>query len=289
VCPPGPAPAEPTSDAVTIDFAADGVTPSGGVLERHDLALVYDVARLPRCRERGWDITAHVRFQPSGRVARGSIRDGRFVARVPEGSVRVEVWFENTSGASCRDWDSDGGRDYVFPVLRAPGWIGSPSVKITRETGHPCSGGAALTDTFRYDTWARERAVMGNACVEVWQEGTTDWSNPDMWRQLDARLYYRYAPSEAFRFVHLDFVDRVGNNARLSTSVAALDPFRRYTCSDAPVTRVGGAGGSPQYDQSQMELYFWVNGRVLQRASGAPFTATFEAYPDDAWRAANCR
>lgn len=281
-------PVVPSADAPVIRFARGAITQTGAVLEAQDVVLDYDVARLSRCRNGSWDITARVRFQPSGRIVEGSIRSGRLVTRVPAGAVRIEAWFENTGGGSCRAWDSNDGRDHVFPVLRAPGWIGQPVTKISRATGHACSDGATLSSGFRFDTWARTRTVMTNVCFEVWQQGVTDWSNPEMWRSLDARLYYRYDSSSPFRFVHVDFVDRVGNNARFATSLGALDPFRNDHCPEGPVTAAGGAGGSPQYVTARMEMYFWVNGRTLTQASGAPFVGTFEDYPDNGWRAGNC-
>lgn len=268
---------------------------SGPLFAGHDFEIHYALERLPDCRgthngHPAWSLEAHARFLPSGATAQGQLRAFESnlgvptsVARsvplrvtVPEGTERVELWFSNSTGAgsSCLGFDSRFGENYGFEVHRAPVWMGNTSVKITRAGGHPCGSpdAAAMTTGFSYGTWARQRSVFGNACLEVYTPGQSDANHPELWRVFDARVYYRFSPSEPFRFVHLGFVDRAGNNARFALDLAGLDPFRHVACPEVPVT-VG-----PQYREARMEFLFFVNGRWLGQADGAPFVGTYEDY-----------
>lgn len=291
---------------VTLDFTADRrVEQIGAIWWGSPLTVDYAIERLTSCRgthngHPAWDLLAHVRFLPQGTVVSGSVREFEspggvpvnvahsipFVTEVPHGTERIEVWFENYTGAgsSCRAWDSNDSRNYAFDVLKPTDWLGNSSIKITRAGGTPCgdSESSRMSTGFGYGTWARQRSVFGHVCFEAYQQGTTDWNNPDIWRALDARVYYRFDPSEPFTWRHLSLVDRVGNNARYVFDVAALDPFRPYRCPDVPITVSNG------YEEARMEFLFVVNGAVHQQESGAPFEGVYADYPNNPWRTANC-
>lgn len=283
---------EPTVLRFHPDFTHEA---SGPLFAGHALELHYALERLPDCRgthngHPAWSLEAHARFLPSGAEVEGEVRAFESdrgvpttVARsvplrmdIPEGTERVELWFSNATGAGsgCLAYDSRFGENYSFLVHRAPEWMGNTSVKITRAGGHPCGGSdaAALSAGFSYGTWARQRSVFGNACLEVYAPGQSDADHPELWRVFDARAYYRFSPSEPFRLVHLGFVDRAGNNARFALDLARLDPFRHVACPEVPVT-IG-----PQYREARMEFLFFVNGRWLGQADGQPFVGTYEDY-----------
>ncbi len=105
------------------------------------LAVHYDLARLPRCRNThnghpAWDTTAFVRLLPAGEIVSGSVRAfasnmGQpttaahavpFEVALPAETTAVEVWFANSSGAgsSCKTWDSNYGANYRFAVAPPP-------------------------------------------------------------------------------------------------------------------------------------------------------------------------
>jgi len=101
------------------------------------LRVEYALDRLPECRNThngypAWDIAAHALFQPGGQLVSASLRQpseffqttdtsASFVFRIPADAQRVELWFENTSGAgsTCQTWDSNFGNNYVFDVWPA--------------------------------------------------------------------------------------------------------------------------------------------------------------------------
>jgi hypothetical protein len=202
----------------------------------------------------------------------------------------MEVWFSNTATIQrCERWDSNNGNNYDFALLTPPGWVGSPTALVTRASGHPCEGGAPLQGSLRFDTWARTRAVLTNVCFQVWKQGVTDRDNPNLWRELDVQVRYRYDDGP-FQTTHVSFVDRAGNNARYAMDLRAMDPMRPYTCTGAPIESCEQApNGPPCYDTARMEFYFTVNGAELRPEGGGAFLGIFEDYANDPWRAANCQ
>jgi len=93
------------------------------------LRIVYDPARLPRCRGArdgadAWSIVAHTRPDGAGEPTATPLRamaDGLMRADMllPEGARSLELWFENRDEAGCQDWDSDFGRNFSLPVGEA--------------------------------------------------------------------------------------------------------------------------------------------------------------------------
>ncbi|MBN2495768.1 MAG: hypothetical protein JXR96_14340 [Deltaproteobacteria bacterium] len=102
------------------------------------VAILYDLDRLPRCRNThngapAWDLTAFARIYPHGEEHSASVRT--FVSQggtpstvalsvpfeldLPEDATAIELWFRNASGAgsSCVEWDSDYSANYLFDVL----------------------------------------------------------------------------------------------------------------------------------------------------------------------------
>lgn len=288
--------------AVRLAFAGDWTSSASGALwEGGEVAIDFELARLGRCYRRddaSFEAFAHVRALPSGRVVSGSIRriangrvePQRFTAPIPAGSTHLEVWFEGRGDQGrCRSWDSDHGRNYRFVVRPQPEWMGRLTANISRSGGAPCASASegAIEGQFDYGTWARSRAVVGNVCFEVYRRGLTDGAASALWQSLDARAYYRFDPAGPWQWAHVPLVDRVGNNARYAFDVRALDPFRPHRCPEGPVTTVSGAG--PSEVEARLELYFVVNGRVLGGPGGAPLLGLYRDYPNDPWRAENCR
>mgnify|MGYP002132643616 CR=1 FL=1 len=79
---------------------------------------------------------------------------------------------------------------------------GDGAVVISRAT---CNNGLAcdadrrpLTPGWTYETWARQRAAIRTLSFDVWKAGVTDRDNPDLWRQLDVQMRYRFGTTGAF-------------------------------------------------------------------------------------------
>lgn len=284
VCAP---PAGPTR--ARLVFAADfsehreGVLAPGG-----DLAVVFDPARLPTCRN--WrngnplyDITAHVQFEPGKQRRDASVRDGAATMAVPNDARSVTLWFENTSIPGCQTWDSNLGANYSFDALVPPQWMGNLQTLITRGGSDPCDGGGSASSPFAFDTWARQRAAITNACFQVYQPGLTDHDDPDLWQKLDVQLHYRYLGATAGPWQHkpIHFDRRTGNNARYREDLRALDPLRSYHCPEVAPTTVNGS------QVVRFEYYLVVNGGELRPQPGAAFAGQFSDDPNP-WRTANC-
>jgi hypothetical protein len=173
------------------------------------------------------------------------------------------------------------------PIVRRPGWMGNLVVKISPGGGSACDGAEPLGEGgFRFDTWARERADRTNLCFEVWLRGTTDRDNPDLWRQLDVQVHYRFAPG-AFTTDYVSLDGRVGNNARYAVDLRPLDPFRPNHCPGVPTSFVGS--GADRNIQARLELHFTANGAELRPGGpGTLFQGGFFDYPSNPWRDANC-
>lgn len=264
----------------------------GELVPGGELAIVYDPARLPTCRN--WrngnplyDLTAHVEFSPGGQRHDVSVRDGAPVLAVPGDARGVTLWFENTGLPGCQAWDSNLGANYhfdaAFGALVPPQWMGEARSLIARGASDPCDGGAGAAQGFAFDTWARQRATHANLCFEVYQPGVTDRDDPDLWQKLDVQLHYRYLGQTpgAWQTRYVGFERRRGNNAGYVAGWRELDPLQWARCPEvAPII----AGG---YEQVGLEYYVTVNGGELRPAPGATFAGTFTDYPS-AWRDANC-
>jgi hypothetical protein len=93
------------------------------------LVVDYDLDRLRSCRAthdgyRFWTLDASARFSPGGQLASGSVVASNgpavfatpFTTAIPADATAVALWFRNASPPDCEAWDSDYGRNYVFPV-----------------------------------------------------------------------------------------------------------------------------------------------------------------------------
>ena len=248
------------------------------------LAVVYDRERLTTCQTRRygrptWSLTAHARFLPSNQVASQPLTVTQYeplndvitipaIFDVPADATRVELWVEQSGyhGAVCQAWDSSFGQNHRVEVAAAlhPGWVGEFSKKASRASSHPCDDAPALGDGFTYGTWERSRAASSDVCLQLWQAGVTDrdGAGADSYAVIK---HYRYEGTTAWLEQPLRYLDRVGNNARYTTSMRNTDPFPSYgpdRCASVPVT----------FDeQGQMsaaiEFYYTVQG-VEHRPSG---------------------
>lgn len=298
-------PALPVGEA-TLRFQGDwSVEDEGALVPGGALTVHYDLSRLEGCRSThngypAWDTRAFVKFQPSGLIQDQTVR--RFVSvngtptnevepvpatfHLPEGTTGVELWFLHQTAAQgtlCQKWDSNQDRNYRVEVRQAPQWVGEAVVKISRAGGHPCEGEQqAMEQGFGYGTWARQRATTAHVCVQAWQPGVTDFDNPELWRQQDARLLYRFDGGD-FQVQPLELVDRVGNNARYSFDVRKLDPLAFYRCPEAPLEESNGEV------HARAEFYFAINGEVLGASDGGAFEAVYTDYAESPWREANCQ
>ncbi|MDX2090481.1 MAG: DUF6209 family protein [Kofleriaceae bacterium] len=285
----------PTSASrARLVFAADFSERREGVLvPGGEVTIAYDGARLTQCRNSRngtplYDITAHVRFAPSGEERLVSVRDSSPALAVPTDARSVTLWFENTAIPGCQAWDSNFGANYTFETLRAPQWIGEARSLITRDTSDRCDGGVPAQTGFSFDTWARQRAATSNVCFQVYEPGVTDRDDPALWQKLDAQLHYKFvgATSSEWRRSPVAFDRRRGNNARYAFDWRALDPLRSYHCPE--VTPAITAQPDGNRAEVRLEYYVTVNGSELRPEPGAAFAGVFVDDADSTWRAANC-
>lgn len=278
---------------VTLSFGADWSEAASGPLVAGDRVWVdYDPARLPRCRgvkygRPAWGLTGFWRVN-GGEVGSFPVvmhsAPPEPVFEVPEAG-ELELWFSNTDVYGCVDWDSDWGANYRFPVASggvAPGWLGAADVVLSRATcdGGPCDADRRpLEQGFVFDTWARQRAAVAETSFRVWAPGVTDFDNPDLWRQLDARVHWRAGSDAAWSWDWVAFDGRVGNDARYAVPLRSIDPLPGATIVD-PADCPAGLSVTPdgQYVELAVELFFSVNGQELRAPDGAPFVGTFQDY-----------
>jgi len=165
----------------------------------------------------------------------------------------------------------------------APLWAGLTSYTFERYTQDPCDNGQnALGDApISYDEWVRERAGIRNLCFEVWSPGVTDWDNPDFWKQLDVQVHYRFGDHGAEQTAYVPSIDRRGNNRRYAWAIDySLDPTA-YVPSlpemKMPVTIVSTSAGWVEVNVD-LQVWFTVNGRVLDSPSDHPFVIRYDGY-----------
>lgn len=276
----------------SIQFKTTGVVTRGTPTQGKKVRITYQAARLPDCRgtlndgRPAWSITGYASLNgaaPTSFLVAGynpagtKIPTSHSLALPDEGEL--QLWFEVTNRWGCQAWDSHYGQNHRFTVApshaHAPDWMGNAVVNISR-SGGGCDAGAALGGGFNFGTWARSRAADTKVCFEVWEPTVTDFDNPNLWQQLDARVYYRYRNAGPYQFQYLPLEGRKGNNARYRLELRGLDTFRPYqsACPDAALTRTADG----QYVQSEVEFYFEVNGRKLWPAANTPYRALFEDY-----------
>lgn len=165
------------------------------------------------------------------------------------------------------------------PQRVIPGWMGNTAVCIHRDpNGRPTAG-----DRFTFDTWARQRASTAQFQFDVWAEGTTDRDNPDLWRELDVQVHYRYGDQGEYKTDYINFDRRNGNDARYSLELRKFDPWSRDTnsghpSSDIPISEVKNEQGRVVGHQAQMQFFITVNGKELRPSDGRDFEGTYVNY-----------
>jgi hypothetical protein len=147
----------------------------------------------------------------------------------------------------------------LAPNKSPPSWLGKPTVRISRASGAPK---LPLQGPFTFDAWVRQRAVHAELGFEAWAKGKTDRPNPDLWKQLDARVYYRYGQAGDFQMKHVPLDGRRGNNAAYALNLRQLDPFAYPSKGPLPAAARPGADG--RSTEVPVELFFWVNGKTLK-------------------------
>lgn len=283
-------------DAAAITFRANWTqSVSGSLIAGRQVRVVYNAARLPQCRgetngAQAWAITGYFRVnggavQTFAPELDGGLSPYAVPIALPNTTGRLEMWFQVTNRWGCNAWDSAYGNNYRFTVQadpNAPGWVGDGAYVISRAT---CSGGYAcdvdrhaLTDRFPYDTWARQRAAIRVVNFDVWKAGVTDRDNPDLWRQLDVQVHYRFGSAGSFTTRYVNFERRVGNNARYALDLRGVDPLPDFpaltACPAAPL--------APSPDgtlvSTLFEYYFTVNGTEYRPSPTGVFQGVFTNY-----------
>lgn len=279
----------------SITFAPDWTQSVTGTLTAgHPVRIQYDPSRLPQCRGEtngapAWAIGGYFRVN-GGQAQNFSVAPisaqtpAPITITLPITPGTVEFWFEVGNRWGCHAWDSNYGHNYTFRVsadANAPGWVGNGTYSLARET---CNGGPCdrdrhpITETFTYETWARQRAAIRTVSFEVWKQGVTDFDNPNLWRQLDVRMYSRFGSAAPFTMRHVNIDGRVGNNARYTVDLRAIDPLPDFpaltSCPAVPL--------APSPDgtlvSTAFEYYFTVNGVEYRPSSGGVFRGVFSNY-----------
>jgi hypothetical protein len=165
-------------------------------------------------------------------------------------------------------------------ALGAPAWIGEAKYAITRAT---CNASVCASDLrpwtapFHFDSWAQQRAAITRGYFEVWQPGVTDFDNPNLWRELDVRVHYRFDPNGPFEQRYVDFLERAGNNARYAFSLRDFYPFPNGgACPTVPFR----LGPDERTYEAELELYVSVNGAELRPAPNATFRGLYSSSPN---------
>jgi hypothetical protein len=287
----------------TLRFEADWTSRLEGSLVEGGIArLAYDPARATCTASRGgaplWSVTAHYR------IAGGEVHTLHAAGHAPAPSLvglpieltspgELELWFENGDATGCHTWDSAFGANYRFTIApfvrpegdpRAPGWIGNAASVINRATcdGGPCDANRVpLERGFTHDSYARQRAAIRGIYFDVWREGVTDWDNPALWRDLDVQVHFRAREGAPFRTAYVDFLRRVGNDARYALPMSVIDPLASAyavtdpaACPHATLTTSEVPGSATV--RASVEYYVTVNGVALRAPDGSNFRGVFE-------------
>lgn len=166
-------------------------------------------------------------------------------------------------------------------ISDGPLWAGLTSVTFARYAPDPCNNGAtALHDLAYYDDWVRQRAAIRNICFEVWKPGVTDWDNPDFWKQLDVQVHYRFGDG-AWTHAYVNSIDRRGNNRRYAWTIDwGLDPFAQSSsvAGIAVPFKITSETDTWARVEADLQVYFTVDGRVLNTASDTPYRVRYSGY-----------
>lgn len=259
------------------------------------IELVFDESRLASCRgeQNGipqWAITAYYRVDGGEihTVPVAGLNAGSSVAIVPSTKGTLEIWFEETNRWGCHAYDSNLGENYSFTLAGPVGqadWIGNGARVIDRWTcndGGPCDASrVSLENEFTFGTWARQRAFVAGLYFDVWEEGVTDFQNPNLWQQVDAQVHFRFSGQEAFTSRYVHFSKYVGNDARYELRLRTIDPFfampsvvSEEACPAADLTVTADG----QYVSTDVEYYFSADGVELRAEDGGHFVGHFEDY-----------
>jgi hypothetical protein len=282
-------------DSATLSFGADWTQQlTGSLIAGRTVRVAYDAARLPQCRGESnnrpaWAISGFFRINGGSvqtfTAAPNSVQSPTpAVITLPNTPGSFELWFQVSNRWGCNAYDSNFGANYRFDVAadpRAPGWIGDGAVVISRATcnGLACdSDRRVITSPWAYETWARQRAAIRVLTFDVWKQGVTNFDNPDLWRQLNVQMFYRFGGSGSYRFQYVSFERRVGNNARYAVDLRAIDPLNDFP----PLTACPPFALTPSPDgmlvSAMFDYYFVVNGIEYRPASGQTFQGVFSNY-----------
>jgi hypothetical protein len=121
-------PTEPGPDTIHFPFPGWDDRVDEPIVAGDVVMIDYDIRRLSACRGNAggvpsWDVTLFYRVDEgaAGSASLTAMSDsGRVAApalfRTPVGARQVTLWFENSDGSGCADWDSRYGSNYVFAL-----------------------------------------------------------------------------------------------------------------------------------------------------------------------------
>lgn len=303
-----PATTEQTQDETAIPAGSTGVITfsadwqehvTGKLVAGQKATVFYDYHRLAKCRASqyghpAWGISGHYTIEKGGELVFQAVREteqgfeDRTTIELP-GAGSLSMWFESSSVFGCHEYDSDYGKNYRFEVVlpeHAPDWLGGATSVIARGTcdGGPCDADRKPLDQgFTYDTWARQRATVAGVYFEAYEPGVTDVENPELWKQLDAQMQWRFVGSPTWESTYVNLAGRAGNNARYAVDLRAFDPLKggkRTDKKDCPATALT-VSKDGAYVSADVEYWFSVNGVELRPKAGQAYRGTFADYREN--------
>jgi hypothetical protein len=165
----------------------------------------------------------------------------------------------------------------IVPTRVAPQWMGNTSVLLAGQL----TAQAEPVASFIFNSGVRQSAEQAAFSFEVWAPGTTDRLNPDLWRDLDVQVHYRYGKQGSYQTDYVDLETQTNNNARYSVNLRKFDPWSVDGVSHPkartgiPVVDKKDAAGKVVGQQATMSFFMTVNGFELRPAPGSDFEGTF--------------
>lgn len=244
----------------------------GPIRQGELLTINYDPQRLTACRNYhngmpAWDLSATVRFSPSGETITGNLvqhvgahgvldppKPVPLAVRIPADAIGAELWFQNSSVFGCSAFDSQFGSNYHFTVDRA-----GPADLVMYRTGAERSLG--MVNVFA-ERITKTRRSFGNAPPVGSQLET----------HLDLTVWVRNVAYDKNVWVDLHVFDQDDNRVNADTltlqySGSAGGNGDFFSLQQMVFLGSGGVPGNvwprPDVRRLQYRVYFEVSGRVF--------------------------
>lgn len=150
-----------------------------------------------------------------------------------------------------------------------PSWMGNVQITLSRDAN---AVSVPMNNSFTFDPWARERAVVSKLAFEFWAPGHTDRHDSDLWKRFNVQFHYRFGEAGELKSDYANFDGRAGNNARFALDLRKYNPWAGTSRPEVP-TRPSKDG---QHQEARMQFYFTVNGQKLTPAGAEWFEGIYQ-------------